>query len=218
MAQDNLTVNKMTIINNGIIELKLTSPRGNVRICDNHGNHIAKPASSKIDFSNYFIEWMITNNQLFEIVKHKFIRDEMVELKNKLQGVNISLKNSEFYSRAAQKQGLDQTIGDFLIYKYEEIFYSFEKKIDTNLQVKITFKMGDYTLAAHMFVLIGLTNSDITLENRDGIIGNNNVLGSGAKCFWSPSNQIISKIAEALACSSEDHKNDLISLLDDINT
>lgn len=85
------------------------------------------------------------------------------------------------------------------------------------MQVKITFKMGDYTLAAHMFVLIGLANSDITLSNHEGNIENANALGSGAKCFWIPSKQIISEIAKALACSSEDHKNDLISLIENVS-
>ncbi|MFA5948341.1 MAG: hypothetical protein WC806_05255 [Candidatus Gracilibacteria bacterium] len=200
-------------INNGIVELRLTSPRSKVRICDNHGNHISKPSSESINFGNHYIEWMITNNELLEIIKQKFTREEIVGLKNGLHEINISLKNSEFYSRAAQKQNINRTIENFLIYKYEEIFYSFERRINESLQVKITFKMGDYTLAAHMFVLIGLTSSDITLSNHGDNIGSANALGSGAKCFWTPSNQIISEIARALACSSEDHKNDLISLL-----
>ncbi|MFA6406504.1 MAG: hypothetical protein WCW34_03220 [Patescibacteria group bacterium] len=205
-------------IDDGVVELKLTSPRSKVRICDDNGNHVSKPSTENINFGNHCIEWMITNNELLEIVRQKFIREEVAELRNKLLGIDISLKNSEFYSRAAQKQNINQTIGNFIIYKYEEVFYSFEKNIDTNLQVKITFKMGDYTLAAHMFVLIGLTNSSITLKNHEGNIENVNILGSGAKCFWSPSNQTISEIAKALACSSEDHKDDLISLLGGIST
>ena len=216
MARENLTTNKMATIyiNNGVVELRLTSPRSKVRICDNNGNHVSKPSSESINFDNHYIEWMITNNELLEIIKQKFTREDIVGLKNELREINISLKNSEFYSRAAQKQNINRTIGNFLVYKYEEVFYSFEKRINESLQVKITFKMGDYTLAAHMFVLIGLANSNIALSNREGNIENANALGSGAKCFWTPSNQIISEIAKALACSSEDHKNDLISLLE----
>lgn len=219
MARENLTTNKMAtiFINNGVVELRLTSPRSKVRICDNNGNHVSKPSSESINFDNHYIEWMITNNELLEIIKQKFTREDIVGLKNELREINVSLRNSEFYSRAAQKQNINRTIGNFLIYKYEEVFYSFEKRINESLQVKITFKMGDYTLAAHMFVLIGLANSDITLSNHEGNIENANILGSGAKCFWTPSNQIISEIAKALSCSSEDHKNDLSSLLESLS-
>ncbi len=201
-------------INNGIVELMLTTPRSKVRICDNNGNHISKPSSEIINFNNHYIEWMITNNELLEIINQKFTQDEIVELKNQLHNVNISLKDSDFYSRAAQKQSIDQTIGNFSVYKYEEIFYSFEKNIDENLQVKITFKMGDYTLAAHMFVLIKLDSPNIILSNRENNIRSNTPLGSGAKCIWNPPNQTVSEVAKTLACSSDDHKKDIINLLD----
>lgn len=203
-------------INNGIVELRLTSPMSKVRICDDNGNHVSKPSSENINFGNHCIEWMITNDELIKIITQKFTRDDIQRLIRQLREINISLRDSDYYSRAAQKQNINQSIGGFSVYKYEEIFYSFEKTIDTNLQVKITFKMGDYTLAAHMFVLIGLTNSDMALKNREGNIENNNALGSGAKCFWSPSNQTISEIVQTLACSSKDHKNDLINLLEGI--
>jgi len=205
-------------INNGVVELRLTLPRSKVRICDNNGNHVSKPSSENINFGNHYIEWMITNDELLKIIKQKFTREEILELRSELQETNISLRDSEFYSRAAQKQRINQTIDNFFIYKYEEVFYSFERSINQNLLVKITFKMGDYTLAAHMFVLIGLISPDITLDNREGSIRVNNALGSGAKCLWSPSNQIIREIAKVLACSSRDHKNDLISLLEGIST
>ncbi|MBI2673747.1 MAG: hypothetical protein HYX23_00495 [Candidatus Zambryskibacteria bacterium] len=218
MDQESLIVNKMATvyINNGIIELRLTSARSRVRICDINGNHISKPSSQNINFDNHYVEWMITNNELIKIISQQLTREEIINLKNELRETAISLKDSNFYSRKAEKEDIDQTFGNFLVYKYEEIFYSFEKNIDVNLQVKITFKMGDYILAAHMFVLIGLTNPNIILNNRDNSIANNNALGPGAKCVWSPSNQTISEIAKALACSSEGHKNDLINLLDNI--
>lgn len=104
MVQEHLIVNQMTAvyINNGEVELKLTSPRGKVRICDNHGNHISKPTSEVISFSDYSIEWMITNNELIEVIKRKFRREEdVIELKNELEGINISLKNSGFDNRMA---------------------------------------------------------------------------------------------------------------------
>jgi hypothetical protein len=217
MVQEHLIVNQMTAvyINNGEVELKLTSPRGKVRICDNNGNHISKPTSETISFNDHSIEWMITNNELIEIIKQKFEREDILELKNELQEINISLKNSEFDNRMAQKQNTNRTIENFSIYKYEEVFYSFERDIDENLQVKITFKMGDYTLAPHMFVLIRLDNPNISLSNTANNIRNNNPLGSGAKCFWNPSKQTIDEVAKALAHSSESHKRDLINLLED---
>jgi hypothetical protein len=76
--------------------------------------------------------------------------------------------------------------------------------------------MGDYTLAAHMFVLIGLTHPNIILKNNEGNIVTNNPLGSSAKCSWSPSKQSIIEVAKALAHSSGNHKNDIIRLLEDV--
>lgn len=203
-------------INNSVIELKLTSPRSKVRICDENGNHINKPASTAVDFSNFYIEWMITNDELIQIIIQKFTTDDTQNLIRQLREINISLRDSEYYSRAAQKQNIHQAIGGFSVYKYEETFYSFEKNADTNLKIKITFKMGDYTLAAHMFVLIGLNNPDIILENNDSNIATNNPLGRGAKCRWLPTKKAIMEMAKALAHSSRDHKNDIIRLLSEI--
>ena len=203
-------------INNSIIELKLTSPRSKVRICDESGNHINKPASVAVNFDNSYIEWMITNDELIQIITQKFTRDDIQNLIHQLREINISLRDSDYYSRAAQKQNINRSIGGFSVYKYEETFYSFEKNVDTNLKVKITFKMGDYTLAAHMFVLIGFNHPDIILENNEGNITTNNPLGPGAKCRWSPSKKAIVEVAKALAHSSKDHKNDIIRLLGEI--
>ena len=208
----------MSIINisNSTIELKLTSPRSKVRICDESGNHINRPASEVVVFDSSYIEWMITNDELIKIIAQKFTKDDIRGLIRQLRKINISLRDSDYYSRAAQKQNVDQVIGGFSVYKYEEIFYSFEKNVDTNLKVKITFKMGDYTLAAHMFVLIGFNHPDVILENNDGSIVNNNALGSGAQCRWNPSKHAIIEVAKALAHSSENHKNDIIRLLGEI--
>lgn len=202
-------------ISNGIIELKLTSPRSKVRICDENGNHVAKPSSEKIN-PHHFIEWMITNNELIEIIKQKFSEEDINSLINELNQINISLRDSEYYSRAAQKEELDVKIGDFFIYKYEEVFYSFEKIIDDTLKVRITFKMGDYTLAAHMFVLIKINSPNIQLSNTEGNVNLNESLGSGAKCIWNPNKALIVEIAKALSHSSENHKKDVVELLSEI--
>ncbi len=215
MVQEHLTKTiKMSSVNisNGIIELKLTSPRSKVRICDENGNHVAKPSSEKID-PNHFIEWMITNNELIEIINQKFSKQDITDLINQLNEINISLRESEYYSRAAQKKKLDEKISDFSIYKYEEVFYSFERIIDDTLKVRITFKMGDYTLAAHMFVLIKINSQNIQLSNNEGNIDLNESLGSGAKCIWNPKIDLIIEIAKALSHSSENHKKDVIDLL-----
>ena len=218
MAHENLIVNKMPTfsINGGTVSLNLTTPRSGIRICDENGNHVSKPVSQILDFNNYFIEWMVTNNDLIEIIRQKFTKEEIISLIDELREIYTFLKDSDFFIRVAQKQRIDQTIEDFLIYRYEESFYSFEKSVGVNLQVKITFKMGDYTLAPHMFILIGLNNPNVTLNNHTGNILTNNALGSGAKCVWNPSNQAINEIVKTLACSSEEHKNDLINLLENI--
>lgn len=202
-------------INNNVIELKLTSPRSKVRICDESGNHIKKPVSALVNFDSSYIEWMITNGELIQIITQKFTSNDVRNLIGQLHKINISLRDSDYYSRAAQKQNINRSISGFSVYKYEEIFYSFEKNVDTNLKVKITFKMGDFTLAAHMFILIGFNHPDIILTNNEGNITTNNPLGSGARCHWNPSKEVIVEVAKALAHSSRDHKNDLIQLLKD---
>ena len=218
MDQENLIINKMPTFSiiNGTVSLNLTIPRSGIRICDDNGNHVSKPVSQILDFNNYSIEWMVTNNDLIEIIRQKFTREEIASLTDELREINTSLKDSDFFNRVAQRQHTNRTIDNFSIYKYEESFYSFEKDVSLNLQVKITFKMGDFTLAPHMFILIRLNNPNIILSNGIGNILTNNALGSGAKCIWSPSNQTTSEITKTLACSSDGHKNDLINLLNRI--
>ena len=199
-------------ISNGVIELALTSPRSKVRVCDDNGNHVAKPVTARIN-SEYLIEWMITNTELITLIQQKFNSDEIQNIINQLREINTSLRDSEYYSRSAQKHQLNETLGDFLIYRYEEIFYSFEKVIDATLRVRITFKMGDYTLAAHMFVLIKISSPSINLSNDLGEISLTQCLGSRAVCKWNPDKSVVIEIAKALAHSSENHKNDIITLL-----
>lgn len=208
----------MTSINisNGTVSLKLTLPRSKVRICDNEGNHLARPVRSVFNRNNY-VEWMITNQELITLITQKFTRQEVDELIVELRDITISLRESEYYSRAAQKEKLNQTLANFSIYKYNEIFYSFEKNIEGNLRVRITFKMGDYTLAAHMYVLIGLNDSEIGLTNNSGELQEGSVFGSGAKCEWNPSVEIIKDIAKTLSHSSENHKSAIISLLEHLS-
>ena len=110
-------------ISDGIVVLTLTSPRSKVRICDENGNHVAKPLSESIT-SNHLIEWMITND---ELIRQKFTDEEIRNLINQLKLITISLRDSQYYRQENQKQQLDERIGYFLIYKYEEVFYSFEK-------------------------------------------------------------------------------------------
>jgi len=218
MVQElSIRTKKMTSVNisNGTVVLTLTSPRSKVRICDENGNHVARPLSENIT-SNHLIEWMITNDELIQLIRQKFTNDEITTLISELEQINISLRDSQYYSRAAQKEQLDKRIGDFLIYKYEEIFYSFEKVINETLRVRITFKMGDFTLVAHMFVLIKIDSPNIELTNSNGEINLSECLGSRAKCKWSPDNNMIKEIAKALAHSSENHKKDIIHLLNNL--
>ncbi len=199
-------------ISNGIVELKLTSPRSKVRICDENGNHLRRPLSDAVT-NNHLIEWMITNDELIQLITQKFTNEEIRNLITKLEEISISLRDSEYYSRAAEKEQLDENIDDFVIYKYKEIFYSFEKTINETLKVRITFKMGDFTLAAHMFVLIRINSNNIQLTNNNGTINLSDGLGSGAKCEWNPTNDTIIEIAKVLAHSSRNHRNDIINLL-----
>lgn len=200
-------------INPNYVKLILTSPRSKVRICDNHGNHIARPSSEGIYDKDFFVEWMITNEEVVKLAKKYLNQRQINKTINKIQKIKKFLRDSKYYVRKAKKKKLNRRFSNFEIFEYKEKFYSFEKTIDSTTKVRITFKMGDYTLAAHMFVLFSFKSRLLKVYNNGGIIKKGNSLGSGAYGKWLPTKKQIISIIYTLAHASKNHRDDLIELL-----
>lgn len=204
---------KIVNISKNKIKLLLTQPISKVRVTDYNGNHIKKPSTEGKNERTNYVEWMITNAEIEELVKNYLNKKNRELLKKKLERINKYLKGSKFATRKAHKEKLDKIFMGFEIYKYEEKFYSFEKSLSSNIRIRLTFKMGDYTLAVHMFVLLPFDCDAIELINKKGKIAENDYLDSGAYAVWRPSWKDVMSIIEGLAYASEKHKIDLIGIL-----
>ncbi len=194
------------------VVMPLTTPRSKIRISDTNGNHVAKPTEGLYSCEQ-FIEWMITNNEISELVDSYLIKDDINEIIRKLDSINNFLVNSGYRVRRAVKTKKDSKFENFDVYEYDEKFFSFEREIDENIFVRVTFKMGDFTLAAHMFILFPFSNREIKLFNNAGEITLNTQLGSGAYALWKPTKKQIKEIIVGLSHSSQGHRNDLLEIL-----
>lgn len=193
--------------------LKLTYPRSKIRICDENGNHIARPAKEGKYIETYYIEWMITNPQIKKLIRLFLSKKDRKKVASKLSKIRIFLKDSKYRIRKATKKELKPKFLKFKIYEYKEKFYSFERKIISGIKIRATFKMGDYTLAPHYFVLFPFENKKIKVYNKKGKIKINDFLGTCAYAIWKPAEKQIASIIEGLSYASKDHKNDLLDLL-----
>ncbi|MBA7608408.1 hypothetical protein ES703_15585 [subsurface metagenome] len=195
------------------VKLVLSQAMGKVRIADEQGNHIRRPTQeAKNNIGNY-AEWMITNAEIGELIKYHLNDEDKAELKKKLSSIKTYLKGSEFAIRSASKTKLEKKFMGFEIYEYKENFYSFEKELESKIKIRLTFKMGDYTLAVHMFVLLPFRKGIITLHNYAGEVREHALLSSGCYAVWGPTKDELKEIVEALSCASEDHKKDLLVML-----
>ncbi len=202
-------------IKNNQVQLILTQARGKVRIADENGNHIKKPATEGKNLEENYVEWMITNQEIGYLAKSFLKEDDKRMLIEYLLKINSFIGNSKYTSREALKtttQKMDKFV-DFDIYHYTENFYSFEKEIKSKIKIRITFKMGDYTLAPHMFVLLPFENSSLKLKNNHGEIRRGDFLGSRCVGWWSPIKEDIFEIITSLAYASEEHRNDLVKMI-----
>tara|TARA_Y100000310_G_scaffold343222_1_gene449869 strand:+ start:2170 stop:2796 length:627 start_codon:yes stop_codon:yes gene_type:complete len=198
------------------VKLVLTSPRSKIRICDDGGNHIPRPSKEGIYDKKHYVEWMITNNEIGKLAKYYLSKKDVKGVINRIKKINKFLRDSKYYVRKANKRKLSKKFSNFEVYEYKEKFYSFERNLNTKMKVKVTFKMGDYTLAAHMFVLLSFFNKNLQSKNNAGKLKINSILGSGAHSIWKPSKKQIIEIIYTLAHSSENHRNDLIDILHNI--
>lgn len=204
------------LINTNGVQLVLTQARGKVRIADNNGNHIRKPTEGK-KLNTNLIEWMITNEEIKHLSRSFLNKEDIKKLIEKLSGIAQFIKDSKYATRDALKlttEKLDK-FGEFSIYKYTENFYSFEKQINSKIIARITFKMGDYTLAPFMFVLIPFNHPSLIITNAHGEVRDGQILGKKCRGLWKPTKEDITEIVTALSHSSKDHREDLVNILKD---
>jgi len=200
-------------INKTRIKLLLHQPTSKVRVVDSNGNHIMRPATEGKNKSSNFVEWMITNAEIDNLINSYLDKKDRESLEGKIKKITQYLKGSKFSSRKAAKEKMDETFLGFKIYKYKEEFYSFEKILDSDISIRLTFKMGDFTLAVHMFVLLPFDCKAVELYNQEGKITRNDYLGSGAYAIWKVDKNDVISIIEGLAHASEKHRDDLIEML-----
>jgi len=195
------------------VKLVLSQPMSKVRIADEEGNHIRRPTQDARNESGNYAEWMITNAEIGKLIQHHLDDNDKRELIRKLNQINTYLKGSEFDVRRAAKNKLEKKFMGFEIFEYKEKFYSFEKELESNIKIRLTFKMGDFTLAVHMFVLLPFHRDIILICNHAGRVSDNDLLGSGCYAIWKPTKEELMSIIEALSYASEGHKRDLIAML-----
>ena len=131
---------------NGKILLRLHNSQGGIRIADEEGNHISKPTQA-LNEDKYYIEWMITNDEIRLLSKHLFNNQDIIK---EMKKISKFAEDSE-YSRRTTKKGKEKiaTFEGFNIYKYSEEFHSFEKILSSGIKVRLTFKLGDFGITAH---------------------------------------------------------------------
>jgi len=202
------------------IKLPLNIPKYAIRVADRHGNHVSSPTKA-INNKEYFIEWMITNDENRALVKNFYeSRKDIEKLISKLGQINKFAEESEYSKRKTVKIEKEEveTFEGFKIYQYTENFSSFEKDLASGIKVRITFKLGDFGLEPHphMYVLIPFSNELLKIKNLNGEVKDKEELGSGCFGEWVPSIQDIEEIITTLAHASKIHKNDLVNILQSI--
>lgn len=195
------------------VTLPLNIPRGKIRISDKDGNHISKIIDCiySIDLN---IEWMITNYEIEQLIDVFLNNNEKSDLKNQLVNINNFVKTSNYSKRIALKGNRLEDFEDFKVFENSETFYSFERTNLNGIGNKVVFKMGDFILAPHYFLLIPFGNNKLELKNNNIQrleIGSN--LGNGAQGLWQIEISDIKYLVSTIATISVDHKNDMINLL-----
>ena len=197
------------------VVLPLTTAKGAIRIADKNGNHFPKPTEAA-NIDTNAVEWMITNDEVNSLARTFLTTAERRETAKELKAIKDFIWATKWATREALKT-TSKEIAEFTgfkIYEYTEKFYSFEKILKSGISLRITFKMGDYTLAPHLFVLLAFGLSSITLANHFGAIRKNGAMGKQACATWTPQKEDVKEIIKALAQASENHRNDIIKFLE----
>lgn len=212
MSNAKAKLNKTTII------LPLHYSQGGIRIADKNGNHFPSPTQILND-KEHFIEWMITNNEI-KLLSTLFKKKEGIsDLIKVMQKISKFAEDSE-YSRRTTSAGQKEiaSFEGFKIYQYADVFNSFEKVLTSKLKVRLTFKLGDFGVVSHphMYVLIPFNFKSLKLKNKEGNISDNRSLGSGCFGELNLSEEELKEIILTLAHASNNHRNDLINVLESV--
>lgn len=198
------------------IFLPLNFSQGSIRISDKNGNHFSKP-TQVINDENYYIEWMITNHEIKMLSALFKKKNEISDLIKKMQKISKFAEDSEYSRRttSSEEREIDNFQG-FKVYQYMEIFNSFEKVLRSNLKVRLTFKLGDFGVVhhPHMYVLIPFKFKLINIKNVNGKVNKNQPLGKGCFSELSLTEAELEEIILTLAHASNNHRNDLITVLE----
>lgn len=196
------------------IVLPLTFAQGGIRIADSAGNHTSAPTRALFTDGQY-VEWMITNHES-QLLSGLFSDDEKMTLINDLKNIASFAQETKYAVRETSpgKEEID-TFDEFKVYRYQELFHSFEKELPSTLKVRLTFKLGDYGVVAHphMYVLIPFSYPLLTLKNALGVVARGAVLGSGCQGEMRMSTADLKDVLLTLACASKKHRNDLVAVL-----
>ena len=200
-------------LSGGNIILKLHNSQGGIRIADGEGNHVAKPTQAKNE-KGYYIEWMITNDEIGLLSKHLFSNTNT--LINEMKKINKFAEDSEYSKRTTKKQKEEiAEFEEFKIYKYSDEFNSFEKTLANGIKVRLTFKLRDFGITAHphMYVLIPFDYPSLSLKNNAGSVKKGECLESGCYGELVLTANELKEIILTLSHASNNHRNSLIGVL-----
>ena len=203
-------------LNGNLIVLPLSFSQGSIRIADKNGNHFPSPTQT-INDKEYYVEWMITNNEIKLLSTLFNKKDGIGELIKIMQEISRFAEDSE-YSRRTTSSGEKEIakFEGFKIYQYMDVFNSFEKVLDSTLKVRLTFKLGDYGVTSHphMYVLVPFNFKSLKIKNKDGNVKENGPLGGGCFAELNLTEEELKEIILTLAHASINHRNDLIKVLE----
>ena len=204
---------KIRLTKNKII-LPLHFSQGGIRIADKDGVHRQKPTKSNNE-KKYSIEWMITNDEIKLLSNH--LLNNTNNLINEMKKIENFAEDSKYAQRKTKKEGKKKiaSFKGFKIYKYKEVFHSFEKNISSGIKVRLTFKLGDFGITAHphMYVLIPFDYRLLLLKNKLGIVNVGDGLGSGCFGELTLNANELKDIVLTLAHASNKHRDDLVKKL-----
>jgi len=203
-------------LNGNLIVLPLSFSQGSIRIADKNGNHFPSPTQT-INDKEYYVEWMITNNEIKLLSTLFNKKDGIGELIKIMQEISRFAEDSE-YSRRTTSSGEKEIakFEGFKIYQYMDVFNSFEKVLDSTLKVRLTFKLGDYGVTSHphMYVLVPFNFKSLKIKNKDGNVKENGPLGGGCFAELNLTEEELKEIILTLAHASINHRKDLIKVLE----
>jgi len=194
----------------------LSFSQGSIRIADKDGNHFPSPTQT-INDKSYYIEWMITNNEIKLLSSLFKKKDRIAELIKVMQKISKFAEDSEYSRRTTSSKEKEIALFEgFKIYQYTDVFNSFEKVLDSTLKVRLTFKLGDYGVVSHphMYVLVPFNFKSLRIKNKEGDVEKDKPLGGGCFAELILNEEELEEIILTLAHASNNHRNDLINVLE----